>query len=30
MKTFADIGQTIASFMNIEPTETGTKADLFE
>ena len=29
MQTFADIGQTIASFMNIEPTETGTKADLF-
>ena len=29
MKTFADIGQTIASFMNIEPTETGTKAYLF-
>ena len=29
MKTFADIGQTIASFMNIELTETGTKADLF-
>jgi len=29
MQTFADMGQTIASFMNIEPTETGTKADLF-
>ena len=29
MRTFADMGQTIASFMNIEPTETGTKADLF-
>jgi len=29
MTTFADMGQTIASFMGIEPTETGTKADLF-
>ena len=29
MRIFADMGQTIASFMKIEPTETGTKADLF-
>jgi phosphopentomutase len=29
MKTFADLGQTIATYMNIEPTETGTKVDLF-
>ena len=29
MQTFADIGQTIADYMKIEPTLTGTKADLF-
>ncbi|MDO4179494.1 MAG: phosphopentomutase [Phascolarctobacterium sp.] len=29
MSTFADIGATIASFMGIEPTFTGTKVDLF-
>lgn len=29
MKTFADIGQTIAAYLQIEPTITGTKADLF-
>ena len=29
MQTFADIGQTIADYMEIEPTITGTKADLF-
>ena len=30
METFADIGQTIASYMSTAPTLTGTKADLFE
>ncbi len=29
MQTFADMGQTLAAFMGIEPTLTGTKADLF-
>lgn len=29
MKTFADIGQTIADYMKIEAAETGVKADLF-
>ena len=29
MQTFADIGQTIADYMKIEPTLTGTKTDLF-
>ena len=29
MSTFADIGQTIAAYMQVEPTLTGTKANLF-
>ena len=29
METFADIGQTIASYMGLEPTFTGTRAELF-
>lgn len=29
MQTFADIGQTIAAYMQVEPTVTGTKVDLF-
>ncbi len=30
MQTFADIGQTIAAYMGTEPTQTGTKAELFK
>ncbi len=29
MQTFADIGQTIAAYLDLAPTTTGTKADLF-
>lgn len=29
METFADIGQTIAAYLQVEPTVTGKKADLF-